>query len=334
MQEVQRMDGAAAVWAQDASALDKALSDGWSLPHAPLKSGFAQDLTLALRVVASGWVEGWKIWLGHHPELSRHPTVVEAALSQAQSGIVAAIINANEGTLPWDRAPEDLQPAHLMFQLIGSQMGRQVAWENIAQTAQLLREAGLDPQAPYPGEFDAGSWIPPGHTLWSWSLLWGYWDLAEGLQVGDEAFEMPQSIQALDRWFEKAWVPDWISAAGGSLNMSAEYARETWMAWMNEQRFSRWAAASHMPHNAELHTSLRNLPEEYQKIVWEKWVDRQGRWSPLHDMVSSVLPLSEIQEVLDHAKKFISEEDWKAGWEEQDEYGMSAQSIWDEKRAQ
>ena len=334
MQEVKKMDGEAAVWAQDASALKQALADGWSLPYSSFKGGFAQDITLPLRVVASGWVEGWRIWIECAPELSRNQTIIDAALSQAQYGIVAEIIRANAGKLPWDRPEDDLQAPHLMFQLVGSQMGRQVAWENIAQTAQVLRQAGIDPQLPYPGEFDEGSWAPPGHTLWSWYWVGGYRELAEGLQVGDEAFEMPQSIQALDRWFEKAWVPNWISAAGGGLSLGMDYARQTWLAWMNVDRFRRWAEASTLPKNAELHASLASLPEEYQTLVWPYWLNQKGAWSPLHDIASSLLPLSDIQGVLDRVQAFTSKDKWKEGWEGQDEYGMSAQSIWNEKRAQ
>jgi hypothetical protein len=334
MQEGKIMDGEAAVWAKDAVALENALSAGWTLPYSSLKGGFAQDITLPLRVVASGWDEGWEIWLAHDPGLSQNQIIIEASLSQAQYGIVAEIIRVNAGQLPWDRPDDNLKPPHVMFQLIGSQMGRQVSWESIAQTANVLRQAGFDPQEPYPGDFDEGSWAPPGHTLWSWALLWGYWDLAEGLEVGSEAFDMPHCIQSLDRWFEKAWVPNWVSAAGGGLSMGMDFARETWLSWMNEERFLKWSSRSSVTKNAEMHATLSELPAEYQAVVWEGWLGRNGVWSPLHDITSSLLPLSEIQAVLDRVKKSVPEISWKEGWEGQDEYGMSAQTIWNDKRAQ
>lgn len=329
---VKSMDGASAIWANDAKALDQALASGWSLPRAQLKSGSARDISLPLFVVSSGWLEGWKTWLRHDPGISTNQTIIETALSQAQFEILQEIILVNEGSLPWDR-DDSLMPHHILFQLIGSQMGKQVPSENIVKTAKLLGSSGVDVLSVYPGEFEPGSWAQPGHTLWSWALVWGYWDVAEGLEVGDEAFSMPLAATAMDRWFEKSWVPDWVSNANPSLRIGADFARETWLRWMDEERFSAWCKISDAATNTENHGYIKDMPEKYQQILWPFWLSREGKWSPLHDLVSSSLAPQEILSTLVHLEKMLPPEAWVAGWEGEDEFGMSANSIWSEKRA-
>lgn len=333
MQSDYQMDGGSAIWAKNAEAFKMALENGWSLPQATIKIGYAKDITLVLRIVSSNWIEGWVILLRHMPEFSRNMIVAEAVLSQARHELLAEMVRVNDGVLPWHRMEDELLPPHLMFQLIGSQMGRQADPDDIIATLKTLELAGFDPQAVYPGAFDVGAWSPPGHTIWTWALLWAYWDVAEGIDVQEEAFGMPQCIIALDRWFEKAWVPDWISEAGDGLKMGAQYARKTWLEWMNDDRFKHWSSKSKLAKNIGLHVSFSNLPDAYQAILWEGWLSSNGEWSGLHDLVSSLLSIDDIQTILNTIEKHVPSEKWDAGWNEEDEYGMSAQSIWKEKRA-
>lgn len=334
MQSDYQMDGGSAIWAKNAAAFEKALENGWTLPQATIKSGgYAKDITLILRIVSSNWVEGWTLLLKHMPEFSRNMIVAEAVLSQARHEILAEMIRVNDGSLPWHRTEDDLLPPHLMFQLIGSQMGRQADSDDIIATLKILELAGFDAQAVYPGDFEIGAWSPPGHTIWTWALLWAYWDVAEGLDVQDEAFEMPQGIIALDRWFEKAWVPDWVSEAGDGLKMGAEYARKTWLEWMSDDRFKRWSSRSELTKNIALYEPFSCLPQAYQTVLWQGWLSSNGEWSGLHDLVSSLLSINDIESVLNKIKQHVPNEKWEDGWNGEDAYGMSARLIWEEKRA-
>lgn len=357
MSDMNVVDGSSAIWEQDAQALEDALDRGWSLPRARLRSGHTEDITLILRVITCGWVEGWKIWAKKRPDFASDPVLIEAILSQAQAGILQEVLAQNGNKLPWAREDGDLAPPHIMFQLIGRQMGQMgklVPDEQVVDCAKLLIGANIDPQQPYPeayvepgtelqeentersGEAGAGSFhpsdfTPPGHTLWTWSILWGYFDLAEALNLGDEVFSMPKADLVLAHWFERAWVPSWASAH----DFDGGRARITWLRWMTIDRFSRWVSQAGTMKDAGLHEALQSLPADYQEVVWRHWLqrDEQG-WSVLHDLVASLLPREDIEKTMSSMQSVLPSREWDEAWKHQDEYGVSLQSLWQEKTVQ
>lgn len=353
MSEINVVDGTSAIWEQDAQALEDALARGWGLPRARLRSGHTEDITLILRVITSGWVEGWKIWAKRRPDFASDPILIESILSQAQSDILKEVLVQNGNKLPWSREEGDLAPPHVMFQLIGRQMGQMgklVPDEQIVACAALMRQAGIDPQQPYPepyvepgtetdveaaadhpGMFQPSDFTTPGHTLWSWSILWGYFDLAEALDLSDEVFDMPKASLVLSHWFDRAWVPSWASA----YDFDGGRARITWLRWMTPDRFSTWISRDDRLRDVELHAALQSLPREYQELAWSHWLARDGQgWSTLHDLVSSLLPRDDVEKTLSAMQEVLSPEAWEAGWQTPDDYGMSPRSLWEDKVAQ
>ena len=329
-------DGEAAVWSNNADALRAALDGGWDLPRARLHAGHTEDLTLILRVVASNWVDGWRIWSHKRPDFSRNPIVIESVISHAQADILAEIINQNNGALPWDRSPDDLAPVHLLFQSVASRLGLLIEETQIARTVALLKEAGCDTAQPFPGEYTMDGLNPPGHTLWTWLLLCGKWQLAKDMSVGDSGFDAPKAIQAMDRWFEKSWMPSWTN--GSDSIFDGGHARQTWLQWMSADRFSRWGELSNYLLNIELHEAINRLPVDYQIIAWSWWLtphssDPQSFWCSLHDLVCSVLPAPVIDAVLNAMRLHTPEKTWNQAWTNQDTYGMSARNIWEERLA-
>ena len=107
MKDARLVDGASAVWERNADMLSKALEAGWSLPTARLRTGHTEDLALILRVIASGWVEGWKLWLGYRPDFATHPILVEAIISHAQDEILEVLLEHEGWKLAWDRAKSE-----------------------------------------------------------------------------------------------------------------------------------------------------------------------------------------------------------------------------------
>ena len=333
MTSSQLIDGASAIWSKDADAFRKALAQGWRLPSLDMQPGHGRtDLSLILRVVAYGW-EGWRIWAHKCPEVSRNPIVLEAVISQCQSELLAEILEQNDGHLEWNEDYHALGPMHLLFQLIGSPLGPQVADAHIVRTAQLLGEAGIKTMEPYPGDYEPDGLNPPGHTLWTWALLWGAWGVVEGLaselKVGDEALRMPKAQQALDRWFEKAWVPSWAHAGVPS----GGWGRQVWLSWMNEARFSAWLANWSRINEMEIADVLVALPAPYQAIAWQRWLAPKAPGAmPLLELVSSLLPLPRIRLILEAIQSHVPPELWEHSWRLADEYGLDAPSVWNAKQ--
>lgn len=324
--EVSRIvDGAQAVWEQDAGMLSKALEAGWSLPTVRLFEGRTEDLSLILRVITSGWTDGWRLWLQYRPDFASHPVLIEAIIAHAQDDILEILLQQEAGKIRWDR-DDDLSPPHLLFQLMGASIRNLAEDRKIVRVAELLSGSGYDPQQPYPGDFQVGDLSPPGHTLWSWAVQRSYFDLALLLGIEDHALSMPRNEEALSHWFDRSWVPSWVSSGkpfdGGR-------ARLAWMTWMTPSRFSRWLEKSSHIRNVELRAILRSLPPAYQKAAWMSWLGHgEGEWSVLHDLVSSLLPDSEIIDTIEAMKTHLQPSEWERGWTSKDAYGISAAGIW------
>lgn len=330
MKDIKLVDGAAAVWSQDAQALARALSAGWSLPAARLRAGRTEDLSLILRVVASGWVEGWRIWLGHRPDFATHPILVEAIIAHAQDEILEVLLEHEKGRLSWERDDDDLAPVHLLFQLLGNEIKHLAEDQKVVRVAKILNGIGFDVNQPYPGDFESTDMSPPGHTLWTWSIVRSYFDLGLALEAGDEVFKMPRHAEALDHWFDRAWVPGWVSSGKA---FDGGRARVTWLQWMTPSRFAAWSASGDHLRNVELHDIIPALPGEYQKDAWATWVGNgDGQWSVLHDLVSSLLPSEKIEAALSAMEKSLPPDVWSRGWKGEDDYGMSASGIWEARK--
>ena len=326
------IDGASAVWNKDPVLLRAALEEGWDLPFVRFKHGQTEDLTLILRVIASSWLEGWKIWCEYRPDFAEHMILIDACISQAEHEILQDIIERNEGLLPWDPEKGALSPAHFLFQLIGNPLGFLVPEERIVSTLLLLGKAGVDLHAPYPKSDDPDSVNPSGFTLWTWSLMWGAWKVAEGLNVGDDAFLMEHWRNSMTAWFEKAWVPSWNDRNRN--NFTGGLAREYWLKWNNSDRFDRWGVETGYLFSANRYEAFLSLPSQYQNRIWQSWTDLLpgpdgGSWSGVHEMVSSGLPREQVRRVLLAIQNGVSEERWLSVWLAEDEYGVSPKTIWD-----
>lgn len=327
------MDGAAAIWIRNLDAFKRALEGGWRLPRVTMKTAGAEDISLVLRVVTSGWLEGWKVWLEKEPRLARIQDVIDSAISHAQPAILEEILRVNGGQLPWNvKDNPELQPVHRLFGLIGSLMGKLEPPEQILATVDVLRRAGMDVMAPYPGEA-VSVYDLPGHTLWSMAVLHHHWDLVQGLGIGDEAFEMPKGMLAMNHWFKKAWMPlDW-AASDMERSTGIPFGRESWLEWMSQgDRFARWAEASSIPTNIEFIDGLTALDDRYQKQVWEIWASR-GPAGPLADLVSSILDLERIEQILATIRTSLGEDVFKKAWEAADEFGVSPAFLWESKKS-
>lgn len=326
MKDVRMVDGAAAVWSQDLESLTRALEAGWSLPTARLRSGRTEDLSLILRVIAMGWVDGWRVWLKHRPDFATHPVLVEAIIAHAQDEILSALLEHENGRLSWEREEDDLAPPHILFQLMGNQIRHLAEDQKIVRVAKILEGIGFDSAEPYPGDFEPNDMSPPGHTLWTWSLVRSYFDLALDMGAGEEVFRMPRHQEALNHWFERSWVPGWVSSGK---TFDGGRARITWLQWMTPSRFASWSSSGSYLQNVELHEVIPSLPLQYQQTAWATWVgEGDGQWSVLHDLVSSLLPREKIQAALLAMQNALPASVWARGWEGQDDYGMSASGIW------